>query len=729
MRSRKFPLMLFAALTGIGLFFSSAAEPDPALLTIAEAGAAIPQASGVQTERGFLLLNADWCRRRILTPLREVAKGQPWEVTGVKFVDDSIAMWNRHGMDKGGYEELAVRGEKLLQDGCDDPVVRYYAARAENVVHSDHKVALAEFRRSLAQLEKDHRYPRAVAFLVARRLEGTLDKMDRAVEQQLVNLTREAFEEGSFAGADDAIFVGFMMEPSPYLDRMTDEVEKMIRELKELPEWARRTILGKIEVTRAWKARGGGWASSVSEEGWRGFGRSLDKARAELVEAWKLRPEQPYAAKEMIAVTMGGDAVEGESLRLWFDRTVKARFDYMPAYDAFGWALRPRWGGSYEEMLAFGRACAATKRYDTEVPQYFRTMIESIASEQDDPAEYYGRPAVAADVMALHKQLIANPTSPINLRFRLSAFLIDAWLCHRFDGVRKALDQLPDHQIVPKLTGRMSSFGTSGPEVVAECLIFSGPAGDDYAKARESEKSGHYADAAGYFEAALKKCGPDSEATEFLHYFVKSTAVRVEFAKGQWIDISPKMADHSDWSISPAAQWSVPEDGTFKVTGSGASTLTHWHRPVGKNYELRASFEFLPMPDPPNPVVFAVELGYTRGSTGKSVVCQFYANKMPDATVQVLRGFFDAKNPTSQVKFAEKNDVDMQCWNGRMSLYFNGQAVFENFKTKWGSPGEPDGEIGFGGYEMSPKQTVRISKISVRKLSAEPSPPGVPSAK
>ena len=729
MVSWKHPPTFFVALLMAAVaVFSIGAEPDPTVPSMAEAGAAIPQPAGAHTQLDYARHHIDWCRRCVLPPLREAAKGRPWDAAAVKFAEDSIAAWLGSEADSEERAELAVRGRKLLQDGCDDPVVRYYTAEAEHAVRPNLKATASEYRRVLEQLEKDRRYPRAFASRVARSLEGTSTETDRGLEEKIVALTREGFEEGSYAGKDDVIFVGEVVGASTHLDRTGDATEKMVRELKDLPEWARRTILGKIEIHRAWEARGSGWADSVKEEGWKGFGRSLDQARAELVAAWKLRPDQPYAAKEMITVTMGGEAVEGESLRLWFDRTVQARFDFLPAYDAFGWALRPRWGGSHEEMLAFGRACLATKRLETDVPRFFRNMIDAIASEQDEAAEYYRRAAVADEVMAMHRQLVAAPTGANNLKFRLSDFLVDAWICRRFDDTRKALDKLPDHKISPNLTARMKRYGGTAAELIGECLILTSPARDDYAKARELDKDGHYADAVAHYEAALKKCGPPSEATGLLKYFVQANTSRLEFDKGQWLDISPKAADHGDWSVSSYAQWNVPEDGTFTVSGSDQTTYTRWHRPVGENYELRASFEFLPMTDPPQTLIFSVELGATKVQS-KSVVCQFYSNKLPDTTVQILRGIYDAKNPTFQVKLADKNDMHIQCWNGRISLYLNGKAVFENFKTKWGNPGEPDGEIGFGGYKMSPKQTVRISRIGIRKLSAEPGPPVAPAEK
>jgi hypothetical protein len=96
-----------------------------------------------------------------------------------------------------------------------------------------------------------------------------------------------------------------------------------------------------------------------------------------------MRPDMPFAAAEMIAVAMAGVA-EGETMRLWFDRAVAAQYDYEYAYTSVLWGLLPRWGGSYSRMLAFGAACARTRRFDTAIPTYLNTAVRQIANELPD---------------------------------------------------------------------------------------------------------------------------------------------------------------------------------------------------------------------------------------------------------------------------------------------------------------------------------------------------------
>ncbi|HEV2293915.1 MAG TPA: hypothetical protein VGR35_08660 [Tepidisphaeraceae bacterium] len=84
-------------------------------------------------------------------------------------------------------------------------------------------------------------------------------------------------------------------------------------------------IEGRYHIDAGWTARGHGYADTVTPEGWAGFARHLEQARACFTKAWELEPTYPEAPAEMIKVVMGGPAGrEAQSLRAWFERAVKA---------------------------------------------------------------------------------------------------------------------------------------------------------------------------------------------------------------------------------------------------------------------------------------------------------------------------------------------------------------------------------------------------------------------
>src|SRR5260370_40339383 len=85
----------------------------------------------------------------------------------------------------------------------------------------------------------------------------------------------------------------------------------------------------------------------------------------------------------MVEVAMGQS--EPEQMRLWFDRAIAAQIDIPLAWSSMRWALRPRWFGSLDALLALGVKAVDTKRFDTDVPRMFFDCITDIESEEQVP--------------------------------------------------------------------------------------------------------------------------------------------------------------------------------------------------------------------------------------------------------------------------------------------------------------------------------------------------------
>jgi hypothetical protein len=190
----------------------------------------------------------------------------------------------------------------------------------------------------------------------------------------------------------------------------------------------------------------------VSQQGWQGFSQNLVFARNHLVKSWNENPHDPAAAAEMITVCMG-ESEETETMRTWFDRAVAAEFDYMDAYGKMMSGLRPRWLGSYDDMNAFGRECAATRRYDTRVP-YERVVVTlDNAEDQDDQGAEYQNPELANEVLTVLDRYFAEPNPPIPVVYAHTVAAIVAHKAGRMDEVKKhlaAIDYKP--AVTPFLT-------------------------------------------------------------------------------------------------------------------------------------------------------------------------------------------------------------------------------------------------------------------------------------
>jgi hypothetical protein len=706
---------LIAAVLGSGLLLRAADSPDAQV-----AGSPIPQAADSHTTLDLKKQYLEWYKRTILTPLQAVAKGQAWETGALKFVEDSLPVWSGAEQEDvaQAWAELAARGDALIKGGCDEPTVLFIATRFKVKSNRNKGEISPLYRRALDQLEADSRYRRAFACVVAVNLSAMLTEPNTELEGRILKLRRAGSEEGSYSGADGALFVDQVLSEYDPLRNNWDATEKLVADLKDLPEWAQDTILGHFEIAKGWQARGHGYSNTVTEAMAKEYRLWLDKAGAHLEEAWKLQPNQPYAAADMIRVAMDSGPGSAKRTRLWFDRTVKARFDYMTAYTTYTFSLLPRWGGTYEQMLAFGRACAATKRYDTVTPRHFIRVLDDIGGDSDQRRDVYLIPGTAREVIEMDKGYIATPARPYDLNFCLSSMVFDAWLCHEWGAAKTALDQLPNRKLNPYTITRLGYFGAGINNVIGETLIYAGPARDDYAKARELEKEERYEEAAGHYAAALKASGDEPVPRHLIEFLSKNNDTRIELNKGNWVEIQPKAADHSDWLLSPTARWSVPEDGVLEVSGNGSNTMTRWHKPVGEDYELRATFEFLS--PPAEGEHFAILLGEAPAHPNQAVVCDISSDKMPKGSVRVSREFIKVDNREYAVELEKKNEVQIQCWHGMISLYLNGKAVFERLRPAAGNPSDHYGEIGFGARQMPPRQTLRITNVTIRTLKTEP---------
>ena len=106
-----------------------------------------------------------------------------------------------------------------------------------------------------------------------------------------------------------------------------------------------------------WKARGKGYADTVTEDGWRQFRERLAEARRILIAAERLGPDSPvyYSTRLRIAFVDGTPRAQWEEL---FAQSVAAFPGYTRFYLAMANFLLPRWYGAPGEWEAFAAASA-----------------------------------------------------------------------------------------------------------------------------------------------------------------------------------------------------------------------------------------------------------------------------------------------------------------------------------------------------------------------------------
>lgn len=155
---------------------------------------------------------------------------------------------------------------------------------------------------------------------------------------------------------------------------------------------------GRYFIEEAWRARGNDYAGAVTKEGWKGFEESLAKADAILRRGWEADRTDVKLPIEMITVCMGRSEPRAE-MEKWFERAMKLDPNSEQAVMAKANYLQPKWLGTPEELLSFGRECVETRHWGGAIPLtlvwvHYQLRIFS----GFDPQKYFSNKIVWGDL-------------------------------------------------------------------------------------------------------------------------------------------------------------------------------------------------------------------------------------------------------------------------------------------------------------------------------------------
>jgi tetratricopeptide (TPR) repeat protein len=630
----------------------------------------------------------------------------------------------------------AADAEKLaraaIDAGCDDPLVLDMYAVVLNDTHhwSDEAQKLAT--KAVDGLVAG-KYPDYRAMNSARRMLRHLDpdkQHDEFVKYSTLEreLAAKSVKSMSINGRFDRRGVWSFVD---------DDLDSMkAAELKTYYEdvhrgggdpWLVNLLGGYYHVAAAWEARGGGWANTVGEDGWKTFFSELAEAHKCLAAAHDLEPKFPEAATKMISVAMGEQQNgPGDSPRSWFDRAIAAQLDYHPAYSAYLWALRPRWIGSLQEMYELGLECADTNRYDTRVPMELVTALRDIRSDEGG-WEFWRQPGVldnAADVLAHYADRAAEQrVFPIDWNFFNSQIVGFAWQVGRYDKAREALDRI-DGKYDP------NAFNYTGT------IISSRTVSGVYAFTSElaTPLKAAEADAAMLrFEAAIqsyKEAAAKVEPNDNASLWVRGRAAELTWQStmnrgGDWIDMVPQK-DLAGW-YPVSGKWS--SDGraiTAEPDAQGAVLMCG--AKFGERYQFRGKIKLVKPahanaadpqpPDDPSATPSSAGPVYRWGGgtdyfalwiRPESGSREFYA--ADKKSYPEHRGHV---NP-----IGADNEFIVDAFDGSTGVHINGQQAVR-FGPAWTAGSRPDDRIGIAVSNLGPGVKFEFSNLQIRRLDDPP---------
>lgn len=684
-----------------------------------------PSGPTARTGREDERQRAAWGRRNVLAAYDRVGLRDPrWDRGARRFLEaglPSILVLPGEADPAG----LVAQGKALLAAGCRDPVVLYVFARALAATTPD-SLEPAVLLQEAVESVKSVSYPRAVARYVVSGLsrEYQRSQENRGMRKDLAPLELEWFQKSlrdSYERGEDAVLAYQLSNGTgvSFMGRSKVEIVRSVEEASWTEPWLRRLVAGMSEVDLAFEARGHEYADKVMPEGWKRFYAHMAVARQHLHESWRLRPDRPEAAEKMIEVLLGGQTVPGDDVRLWFDRTVGAQMDYPSAYHAVFNHLRPRWGGSYEDLMAFGRECLDTGRFDTGVPKYLLEVVEQIEFDQKDEDEGKGHATIfrAPDTYPLLVRLFEGYLADASPEWKgpslRSNYAVAADKAgHPADALRQL--QALRFELDPSVSEKVNE-----PPVrfVTRIAAYGGPSGLEVLQAEKRVAEGRLEEARSTLrEAARKDTSP--QAARFFTHRLAALDLEVALAGGGWVPFLPRGSELPGWERLQGT-WEALSDGGLRARPDAKGTMIRCTARVGPDFELRGEVQLGPGTD--RGFQAGVVFGHPEfGKRGWLSFRPFRDRYASEGTL--LAAQFTPAGVLAKLPIRETSSFRVLSRNGRVSAWVNEQPV----ATEWPPPKEhavpPDAQVGFGGYRDNNDFTVTYRRVEVR-LAASPGAP------
>jgi hypothetical protein len=510
---------------------------------------------------------------------------QPCDADAFKLIESWIVL-NYGGDQVENLPSPELLADKLAaQPGCDDPLVLTVAAANSNEVHEK----IRRLERALAGFQKssNHKaYPKFFATVTLANEMGSQSQRIPGLDSGAVQHFRAAFSDGSFQPQDEPELADILVTGwgSSFFERKGGELYPIVREAKDY-RWLALTLEGQFHIKSAWKARGGGWADTVTTQGWQGFSDHLEKARSALTEAWKLRPDRALAPAQMITVAMGETGAT--DMRTWFDRAISVQIDHPQAWSHIRWGLRPRWHGNHEAMLALGVAAVKTRRFDTDVPRKFFDFISDVESEMELPSgeHIYGDKNIWPHLQTMYEGYISEPSEAKTKDGWRSTYAAVAYLGGKYDVARKQLEALAWK---PKL-GNLTGWGKDLSLMPLEVAALTGNASDRITKANEAYVANNLSGAEKIYTEIASSAEADERTRQFIQCRLAAVKQEQLLARGEWIELTPASDNDPNWVFWDGKVRKIA-DGVEVESGKDGHSFYPRTR-VGPSFEVTGSFE------------------------------------------------------------------------------------------------------------------------------------------
>ncbi|MCB1275891.1 hypothetical protein [Prosthecobacter sp.] len=666
-----------------------------------------------------------WMQRVILPPFEKHLEKWPAQAAAARsFVRQALMVHAGHpDVDpKRPWEAMAKEGVALINAKVDEPLVYWFAGWAvwqDREAYSDARDYLSKAKRH--KLLKD--YPAVVASNILKEDKDIMrrppaDVTSKIDLERFKHMLKCATDTNVYRPQDDELLfkdLEFVFS-STNVKEHADELEKLCNTPQFTP-WLREMLQGDLEHKIAWTYRGTGYANTVKAEGWKQFEEHQIKARDHYLKAWELRPGRAAPASKMVEIVKCGNGRQGDTLRLWFDRAIGAQFDYYPAYYNLLWALRPRWGGSVEQMKAFYCACALTGHHETAITSIMHRTLDYLKEDTEDLRAVLSQPPMKKTVVAASR---AQAESDYVYRgwqrpWRLADLGVMAWAVGDYETAYDTFQKVPEP--FPRQTRRRLLLMANEAEVRGQSALYAFGFNNEWDAAEEMYMLRKVSDALqGYQDIAARFQG---EPPGVLMERIAACKFEKALATGEWVPIQA-LPDMAEWHRL-SGSWSGTKEGTLINNGIDAQAFMLHNGRTGSNFELMGEYE---VKDIPKAQGLCIILGYhsqPRAQTEDWISCAQWSDSNLIAVSSMLRKFYTTPAPrvTPPIN-GQVYKFHIVCRNGAVTYRLNHRDIVVGHRVAYegSDPFEmpEDSVIGFFNHFFDEKSHTHIRHIKIRSL-------------
>jgi hypothetical protein len=586
--------------------------------------------------------------------------------------------------------------QRVIESGCDDPMALFFAAQAfREAGRLD--LALDAFRRADDGSDAT-RYCGLYKILMQDAYNGLRPMPEvqediQAIRARFRSMFRDVLIETAASPKSRAVVWSKLHRFFAGSDQdMIIRIGDAMQQVEGADAWLINTFQANVEIQKAWAARGGGFANTVTDDGWQGYHEHIQNAERRAREAIAVDDTLPHPFEYLIIVGMAES--DDRLMKASFDNAVRRQVDSQAAYDYYLYALTPRWGGSQDEMISVGLNALETGRFDTAAPSMLLTAISKIIWDQGSPLTQAQRTAFAPHIEKMAKGYEEKNPLPNVVEWARSIRIREAY---RFKNWSKARELL---RLCNDLVSE-SPFISDDLDpiyVLGEVVSRGGPLGE---RVDAALKTKNPVDREEAFNSILRDLPEAENGRLWLKAKAQTARLETAMAGGDWVDV-PLDQELNGWRIL-RGNWKVDEGGALVGTSSGGLNIVTRFEIPG-DYELRFELNCTKRP-----------LGWTRAlyfhpawSPDKGV--NVYVNLDEGVTALCMGQYSYAKGKLSVGDAGAKIDV-LRDGNSYTLLDDAGAPVSYTFERDRTIPIR----LAFGGNTVGDVGEWKISNLQVRK--------------